>query len=118
MSYQFSDSEPGIRRSITNLRKALLLAEVELKDLQDRLFVLSMISIQCLLNDFIYAETTSETEKAAELEGRLDARIRCAEDINLDDLLLLACYRRLAEKDWSSAYYESNQGKIYQRGVV
>ena len=101
-----------LERSITNLRKALLLAEVELKDLQDRLFVLSMISIQCLLNDFIYAETTSETEKAAELEGRLDARIRCAEDIDLDDLLLLACYRRLAQKDWSSAYYESNREKF------
>ena len=89
-----------LEKFFTAIRKVLLEEIETLKESSGLVACLSALSVQCLVNEYVYLETLGEEALVERLEHKIADQISQSLCPAMSEILLLASYRPLHHYDW------------------
>ncbi|MDA9231743.1 methyltransferase domain-containing protein [Porticoccaceae bacterium] len=85
-----------------SIRKTMMLNVSKTHVLHEFIHLLSTLSLQCFINEYIWGESEEETKLVVGLESKFARLFKQGLEPTLGDVLCLSMYRALHEYDWSS----------------
>jgi len=87
----------------TAIRSALLSSVSEITDFPEVLVFQSALALQCFVNEYIYNQTSEETELLRRLELSINSEISSGKQPSPHSILCLASYKALHNYEWGNS---------------
>ena len=87
---------------VVNLRRILIVNNLELDDCNDTVYFLTSLVLLCFNNEYIFPESEEETASLKAIEDRIDSTLRKSLAPSPIELLCFASYRNLHTCIWAS----------------